>query len=282
MWCERGKVTVRGSVQLSPSFRLEQGMQVELNLRAQAPRTLQQKQAEDLIVYEDSQVIVINKPAGISSVPYEPEETDTAMDLIRVAWRLQKRAATTTALHVVHRIDKETSGLLMFAKTKGSERFLQQQLRSHSMQRTYLCVAQGHVRSQRIETILVGDRGDGLRGSARHSWQRAMGKKAVTHIEALETFEHATLCKVNLETGKTHQIRIHLSEKGHPLLGEKVYIRDFLRHGKTPLPATRLMLHAQTLGFVHPTTEESVDFSVDPPTEFINHIQRLWKKSVRP
>ena len=182
-----------------------------------------------MLVYDDAHVVVIDKPSGVNSVPYEDRETGTAMDLIRGAWRRQGKAATTVALHVVHRIDRATSGLLMFAKTKTAEQGLAAQLRAHAMERTYVCVAHGVVTSRRIESYLVEDRGDGMRGSTTRLEQ---GKRAVTHVEAQRACCATRRCaQVRLETGKTHQIRIHLSEAGHPLVGEPVYIRDYENAG---------------------------------------------------
>lgn len=268
-WIERGKVKVDGAVELAIDHRVRAGAVVEVALAA--PRPVDPTR-EAVLVHDDAHVVVIDKPAGISSVPYETREAGTAMDLVRGAWRRQGKDATATPLHVVHRIDRATSGLLMFAKTKRAEIGLGAQLRAHTVERSYLCVAHGDVRDQRIESMLVVDRGDGLRGSARFPGQ---GKRAVTHVRARERLRGATLCEVRLETGKTHQIRIHLAERGHPLVGETVYIRDFLRAGGTPIASPRLLLHAETLGFVHPVTGETLRFVAPPPADFVAVVDRL-------
>jgi 23S rRNA pseudouridine1911/1915/1917 synthase len=240
-----------------------------VEVRMAAPRRVERAVR---IVFEDAQLVVIDKPSGVSSVPYEAREQGTAIDLVREAWRRMGRPATAQALFVVHRIDKETSGLLCYAKTKGAERALGLQFRAHTVERLYVCVAHGEVRAARIETELVADRGDGLRGSSRRPGQ---GKRAVTHVEPARLLRGATLCHVRLETGKTHQIRIHLAESGHPLVGEKVYIRDFLARGHSALPAERLLLHAATLGLRHPTTEASLAFEAPLPADFTGPLAAL-------
>jgi 23S rRNA pseudouridine1911/1915/1917 synthase len=269
---ETGKVFVDGEVVTRVDHRLAAGQQVEVRANAPRPRD---PEREGVLVYDDPHVVVIDKPAGINSVPYEERETGTAMDLIRGAWRRQGKHATTVPLHVVHRIDRATSGLLMFAKSKKAELGLAAQLRAHTMERTYRCVAHGTVRSQRIESYLVADRGDGLRGSTTRIEQ---GKRAVTHVEAQRALRHATLCAVRLETGKTHQIRIHLAEAGHPLVGELVYIRDFVAAGGKLLTSARLLLHAATLGFEHPVTGERIALSSELPPDFLAVLQRLELK----
>ena len=261
-----GKVFVDGACVTEIDLRLTAGQAIELRSHARRPLD---PEREGVLVYDDAHVVVIDKPTDINSVPYEERETGTAMDLIRGAWRRAGKPATTIALHVVHRIDRATSGLLMFAKSKKAELGLAAQLRAHAMERTYICVAHGAVTSRRIESFLVDDRGDGLRGSTtRHD----QGKRAVTHVTAEEALRHATLCRVRLETGKTHQIRIHLSEAGHPLIGEPVYIRDY---AGPVLTSARMMLHAATLGFEHPVTGAHVALSSPLPPDFVAVLDRL-------
>jgi 23S rRNA pseudouridine1911/1915/1917 synthase len=261
-----GKVFVDGVCVTEIDQRLVAGQSIEVRSNARRPLD---PEREGVLVYDDAHVVVIDKPTGVNSVPYEERETGTAMDLIRGAWRRAGKPATTIALHVVHRIDRATSGLLMFAKSKKAELGLAAQLRAHAMERTYVCVAHGVVSSRRIESYLVEDRGDGIRGSTtRHD----QGKRAVTHVEAREALLHATLCQVTLETGKTHQIRIHLSEAGHPLVGEPVYIRDYTG---PVLTSARMMLHAATLGFEHPVTGAHVALRSPLPPDFVAVVDRL-------
>lgn len=261
-----GKVFVDGAVITEVDHRLAAGQQVELRMAAPRPRD---PEREGVLVYDDGHVVVIDKPAGVSSVPYEERESGTAMDLIRGAWRRMGKPATSVPLHVVHRIDRATSGLLAFAKTKRAELGLAAQLRAHTMERMYICVAHGTVTPGRIESNLVVDRGDGLRGSTSDPNR---GKRAVTHVSVREQLRGATLCEIRLETGKTHQIRIHLAESGHPLVGEPVYVRDYRG---TLIHSARMLLHAATLGFEHPVTGEHVSLSSPLPPDFTAVVDRL-------
>jgi 23S rRNA pseudouridine1911/1915/1917 synthase len=270
--CTTGKVFLDDERALDPARRVRAGQRVSLDRAAPRPDPTP---PGFRLVFEDAHLIVVDKPSGISSVPYDRKETGTAMDLIRAIWRRKGKRATATPLYIVHRIDKDTSGLLCFAKTRLAERALHTVFQRHAAARTYLAVAEGEVAAMRIESNLVADRGDGIRGSTRHPGQMEQAQHAVTHVEPVRRLPDATLCRVRLETGRTHQIRIHLAERGHPIVGETVYIRDLLRAGRTPLlqnvplgGAPRLMLHAASLGFRHPVTGVTLAWTAAPPPDF--------------
>jgi 23S rRNA pseudouridine1911/1915/1917 synthase len=267
--CATGKVRLDGDLILDPAARVQPGQHLELRLTAPRPVNTP---AGFRIAFEDAHVVVIEKPSGISSVPYERKETGTAMDLVRATWRHGGKRATATPLYIVHRIDKDTSGLLCFAKTRLAERALHQVFQRHTADRFYLAVAHGVVAGARIESRLVADRGDGIRGSTQH---RDQGQEAVTHVEPLKRLHGATLCRVRLETGRTHQIRIHLSERGHPLVGETVYNREYYRADRPQISAPRLMLHAALLGFPHPVTGAPIELRTPPPDDFLAVLESL-------
>jgi 23S rRNA pseudouridine1911/1915/1917 synthase len=270
--CETGKVRLDGEVVLDSAARIRASRELSIDMAAPRPR---EQVAGFRVAFEDGHLVIIEKPAGVMSVPYERKDTGTALDLIRAHWRRGGKRATATPLYTVHRIDKDTSGLLCFAKTRLAERALHDVFQRHAATREYLAVAQGRVESRRIESLLVADRGDGIRGSARNAGQRENAQRAVTHVTALRHLAQATLVRVRLETGRTHQIRVHLSEAGHPLVGETVYVRDLLRDGGRPLPSPRLLLHAATLGLPHPVTGAPIDLRAAPPADFIEVLERL-------
>ena len=262
-WIAGGKVTVGGKVTTEATARVRAGDELCMNARGRKVRT---RELEDgAVVHVDAHVIVVRKPSNISTVPYDDSETDTLDARVR-AW-LERHGKSPRggrpALGIVHRLDKETSGLVVFARSWLAKKALAAQFRAHSVHRIYLGIAHGHVRSGTLRSFLMADRGDGTRGSARGRPPPG-AREATTHVESLEVLRGATLVVCKLETGRTHQIRIHLSEAGHPLLGERVYAR----HYRGPiLDAPRLMLHASELGFVHPATEREMHWEQSMPED---------------
>jgi 23S rRNA pseudouridine1911/1915/1917 synthase len=178
-------------------------------------------------------------------------------------------------LRIVQRLDKETSGLLVFARTHTAERNLGKQFHAHTILRNYLAIIPGRLAAQTISSRLVRDRGDGLRGSTP---LENLGKLAVTHVAPVEIFGDYSLIRCRLETGRTHQIRIHLAEAGCPICGEPVYCRK--RGGgrfEDRSNAPQLALHAAELGFTHPVTGEDLRWEMPLPADLQTFWQRLRK-----
>jgi len=273
-WIASGKVRVGDAVVTDGTARVAAGAEVRFDERARKPRP--GDLSDEQIVHADTHVLVLSKPAGISTIPYDETDKDTLESRAR-AW-LERRAkhgsssrGGRVALGVVHRIDKETSGLLVFTRTWAAKQSLTSQFRQHSVHRRYLAIAHGDVSTRTIRSLLVENRGDGLRGSAKGT-PPGDAREAITHVERLEGLRGATLVACRLETGRTHQIRIHLAEGGHPLLGEKVYVRGWKG---TPLEAPRLMLHAAELGFLHPATQRDVRWTLPMPADMQAVLARL-------
>ena len=164
---------------------------------------------------------------------------------------------------------------MVFARTVLAERDLGKQFHAHTVTRRYLAVVPGRVTSQRIATFLIRDRGDGRRGSTRVEGE---GKEAITHVETVETLAGHTLVHCRLETGRTHQIRIHLAELGHPVCGDRVYAH---RRDGTVFPDTsgapRLVLHAAELGFRHPVSGDEMHWEMPLPGDLQAFVERLRK-----
>lgn len=272
-WIEGGKVRLAGVVVLDPTTRVRSGEDVELHDRARRPRP--DELGDDQVLYVDAHLVLVNKPPGLSTVPYDERETDTLDARVR-AWLARHKLAPRRArpnLGVVQRLDKDTSGAVVFTRTWLAKQGLSAQFRRHSVHRRYFAVVHGALGKRTIRTFLVENRGDGRRGSARGT-PPPDAREAVTHVEPLERLAGATLVACRLETGRTHQIRIHLAEAGHPLVGEKVYAKGF---AGPIISAVRLMLHAAELGFVHPASETPVHWETPLPEDMATLIARLRK-----
>ncbi|MAQ13819.1 MAG: ribosomal large subunit pseudouridine synthase D [Sandaracinus sp.] len=277
--CSAGKVTLDGTVCIDGARRVEGGA-VAIDLHAK--RHTKGALAPDRWAYADEHLVIVDKPAGVLSVPHAGER-DTLLDRVRKPLGREHKGRGKPYLGVVHRIDKGTSGLLVFARSEEVQARLKERFERHAIDRRYVALAHGAVSLGRHESFLLRDRGDGVRGS--HGLFRPSrgeppksAKRAVTHVEGARVLQGASLVELALETGRQHQIRIHLAEAGHPLLGETVYDRDY--RGKV-LQAPRVMLHAYRLGFHHPITGERVSVERPPPGDFLAALQRLgggpWK-----
>lgn len=273
--CAEGRVTVDGKRCLDPAARIPADAVVAVN--EQGPKLEKGPLAKSAIVFADRDLVVVDKPPGMLTVADEEGNKDTLVEYTRILLRRIDGGGKEAGLGVVHRLDKDTSGVMVFARTAEAKRVLAAQFRAHDIERLYNAIVHGAVAEARLETYLLPDRGDGLRGSHGH-YRRARGdpppdaRLSVTHVRPIAALKDATLIECRLETGRQHQIRIHLSELGHPVVGERVYIRDY---AGPRIEAPRTMLHARVLGFRHPRTGQAVRFERDAPADFQETLARL-------
>src|SRR5262245_53535089 len=227
------KVRVNGTLCSNPQTRLRAGQRVEVP--AQAPRAPAPPRSAPStegieIRHVDNDLVVVEKPAGLTTMRHADEAAEfgqraqrylpqTLADLLPGLLASRNRGKPMP-VRAVHRLDRDTTGLVTFARTPEAERHLGQQFRAHTIERLYLAFVRGKAVAGRIESTLVHDRGDGRRGSLVGA---ADGQRAVTHVEVVEELGDFTLVRCRLETGRTHQVRIHLGEAGTPLCGERLY-----------------------------------------------------------
>jgi 23S rRNA pseudouridine1911/1915/1917 synthase len=245
-----------------------------------------------VIVYRDDDVVVVEKPPHVVTTR-RPEERHwpaakrglaPTLDELTAAVlaptqsdrpsRRSPRPQSGTPLFRVQRLDRETSGLVVFARTKTAAEKLIEQFAARTVERTYFALVNGRPESQTISSALVRDRGDGFRGSSPDG---KSGQTAITHLRLLKSVGGISAVECRLETGRTHQIRIHLCELGTPVCGEPVYTH---RLGEAPQPdafgAPRLALHAARLGFRHPTSGQSLSFRSAWPRDLAGWMDRRF------
>jgi len=273
--CTQGRVSVDGERCLDPATRIAADAVVVVN--ESAPKLRAGPLTRERVLFFDDDLVVVDKPAGLLSVADDSGTRDTVADHLRTVLRRVDPRGTDAKLGVVHRLDKDTSGVMVFARTTHAKRVLAAKFRAHEIERVYVALAHGDVVETRIESYLARDRGDGVRGS--HDRLRSTrdgatvdAKRSVTYVRPLAQLAGATLVECRLETGRQHQIRIHLSELGHPLLGEHVYKRDYTG---AMIRSRRIMLHARKLAFGHPRSGEHVSFECEPPEDFQQMIESL-------
>ena len=266
---ESGEVAVNGRA-VSKSYKLAGGEDIAVTLPEPEPvETVPQDIPLD-VVYEDADVIVVNKPSGmvVHPAPGHPDGTLVNALLYHCAGTL---SGVGGALRpgIVHRIDRDTSGLIIAAKNDAAHQYLSAQLADHTLARTYECIVVGALRE---------DRGTVNAPIARHPTDRkrmavvAGGREAVTHWEVIARYPGYTHVRCRLETGRTHQIRVHMAYIGHPILGDTVY------GAKKEVPGlTGQCLHAVGLRFLHPRTHEVVELSCPLPEEFTRMLQKIRK-----
>jgi 23S rRNA pseudouridine1911/1915/1917 synthase len=208
------------------------------------------------IVFEDAHVIVVDKPAGLLTMGTETERSKTVYAALR-GYANRKKPAEK--IFIVHRLDREASGLLVFAKTIEAKERLQDQFKDHSAGRRYVAVVEGSVKGDAFTIRSFLAENSAYRVYSTPS--ERLGKLAVTHVRVVKRKPGTTRLEVRLETGRKHQIRVHLAERGHPIVGDKSY-------GSRTNPIRRLALHGAHLDFKHPATGQVMNFESPCPTCF--------------
>lgn len=274
-WIKAGRVELNGAIELSPKFKLEGGEEISLDAE---PEVVIESDPEDIpldVIYEDDCLLIINKPAGLVVHPGAGNHNGT---LLNALLHHKPSLETLPRAGIVHRIDKDTSGLLMIAKTLPAHNSLTEQLQAHDITREYLAITKGRMTAGGTVDEPIGRHpSDRLRYIVRQS-----GKEAVTHYRVEQRFSHHTLVRLQLETGRTHQIRVHMAHIRYPLLGDPVYggrfqmspncsdgLQQLLRNFK------RQALHATVLGLQHPETDEYMEWEQPLPEDMVNLLNAL-------
>ncbi|MEQ9324440.1 MAG: RluA family pseudouridine synthase [Polyangiaceae bacterium] len=260
-----GKVRVDDAIVREPGELIGEGQRVVIAMAA--PREPKLSLGDDAMVFADRHIVVVRKPAGIASVPDQNWKRNALSQVLAEKLRRGRTGKRQIPLGVVQRLDVDTTGLLVFTRSQEAHEPLKTQFKKRQVKRSYLAIVSGSATDTTYRSYLREHK-NGKRSSTKH---RHLGKYAVTHVEVIERLVGATLVRCRLETGRTHQIRIHLSEAGHPLLGDARYAR---RAVQTP-QAPRVMLHAGELGFMHPVEEEELFFEEPMPEDMEAVLTRL-------
>lgn len=273
---DAGGVALDGTTIARASVRVHSGemLEVDISEPVREPKVTAVLADGLRIVHEDSDLVVVDKPAGVAAHPSLGWQGPDVVSHLAAAGVQVSTSGAAERQGIVQRLDVGTSGLMVVAKSEYAYSVLKQAFRDRSVDKTYLALAQGHPDpfSGTIDAPIGRHPG--------HDWKFAVvagGRPSVTHYEAIEVLRAATLLKVHLETGRTHQIRVHLSAIGHPCVGDPLY-------GADPVLAARLglqrqWLHAVRLGFTHPGTGDYVTFDSDPSPDLATALQVLHAES---
>ncbi|KPQ20407.1 MAG: ribosomal large subunit pseudouridine synthase D [Porphyrobacter sp. HL-46] len=280
---DQGRVDVAGKTATAASMKVAAGTPFRIIISAAMPAEAAPENIPLVVAFEDEHLIVVDKPAGMVVHPAVGNITGTLVNALLHHCRGQLSGINGVARPgIVHRIDKDTSGLLVVAKSDAAHEGLAVQFAAHTVHRRYLAVCAGHP-SPVTGTI---DERVGRSDSDRKKMtvlpkNSSRGKTAVTHYTVLERFADAALIECRLETGRTHQVRVHFASIGHALLGDPVY-------GRTPKPLRPLLeslgfarqaLHAAELGFIHPARGEMLHFRADLPPDMAELIDQLGRSN---
>jgi len=269
-WIADGRVLVDG-VTTRASARPRAGAKVIVQPAPPPPSDALPEDIPLELLHVDDELAVLMKPAGLVVHPAPGHPQGTLVNALR--FHLQVREGDPLRPGIVHRLDRDTSGVMVVARSAAAREGLIAQFKRHDIERSYLAIALGQPQAQRLDTLHGRHPVDRKRFTTRVS----EGKRAITELEPVERLHGASLVRCTLHTGRTHQIRVHLSELGHPLLADTIYGKPSrdpkLRAAEQAIG--RQALHAQVLGFVHPVTGERMRFVAEPPLDFARALSEL-------
>ena len=263
-----GEVLVNGK-NVKTGYQLSKGDEVSVNIPEPKELDVEPQKMDLDIVYEDDDVILINKPKGMVVHPAPGHTTDTLVNGLLYHCKDNLSGINGVARPgIVHRIDRDTTGILIVCKNDMSHNSIAAQLKEHSINRRYRALVHGNLKED--TGTVEGAIGRHPIDRKKMSINEKNGKPAVTHYTVLERFGNYTLIECRLETGRTHQIRVHMSSIGHPLVGDEVY-----GPAKCPFKLQGQCLHAMVLGFVHPRSGAYMEFSAELPEYFEELLRKL-------
>jgi len=271
-WIKEGRVLVNGNV-AKAAHLLRAGESIDASPMELPPLEAAPEDLPVEVLYEDGSVIAIDKPAGLTVHAGAGARSGTLVN--RLVHRFQSLSQVGGALRpgIVHRLDKETSGVLLVARTDAAHRHLAAQFAARTVEKIYLALVRGSVRGEsgRITKPIARDPVRRIRMTAKVS----RGRSALTEYRVLERYDGFTLLEIRLGTGRTHQIRVHMADMGHPVAGDRLY--GPAKDGQAKAAAVRMFLHAARIGFVSPATNERVTVESPLPEEL-----RQWLESLSP
>lgn len=266
---KNGDVLVNGQ-KVSPSYKVKTDDKIIVNyVKRDKDKDLEPYDFKLDVVYEDDNVLVINKPKGLVVHPGNGHFNDTLVNALIYANIKLSSINGVERVGIVHRIDKDTSGLLLICKDDFTHKEIAKQLESHSMHREYIALVEGVIEVNNGK--IIGKIGRDKNNRLKMAIDNINGKEAITHFEVIERYKKYTLIRCQLETGRTHQIRVHLSSIHHPLAG------DILYGGSNEVYDNGQLLHAYKLTFYHPVLKKEISLECDLPQYFKDVLSRLAK-----
>lgn len=269
-WIEAGQCLVNGTARTKTGFKVQAGDEVEISIPDPVEMTVEKEEIPLDILYEDEDVAVVVKPYGMVVHPAPGNESGTLVNALLYAMEDLSGIGGVKRPGIVHRLDKDTSGVIMIAKNDLAHESLSAQLKERTMDKRYLALVEGNLKEDEgsIDQPIARSKKDRKKMAIDPE-----GRESQTEWKVLERLKNSTLLEVHILTGRTHQIRVHMQYIHHPVVGDPIY------GAKNGVKASRLMLHAWKLDFDHPRTGERLHFEAEPPENYRKILDRVRRET---